>query len=303
MSGVVQCRNPSLDGCSPRSDHMWKALERIKGRDLPPKMSKQLMHLENPSLASWGFSGNLILFQWGATFTWTSAQLSWGAVVRAAKHSGVTAASPMRPAPQHCRNPLGSKAVVCSMGQSTHCGTWHDATTLQRDCGWEESRGGVCQAGSALAFGLGRGSNGEKLACEALRTGTLYVLRGALRDAWLWVLHPSAHSSRSVRQGLLIPTPPTPPASSVVLLLFLNPFLPLPCTRVCAALPLWRLQINQPGLGHWQYHCCNSQQIQGRFHMAVGSPLPGSQPAQPGCLAAPPRCKMAPQSPEPALRD
>lgn len=66
------------------------------------------------------------------------------------------------------------------MGQSAHCGTWRDATTLQRDCGWEESWGGVCQAGSALAFGLGRGSNGEKLSCEALRTGTLYILRGAL---------------------------------------------------------------------------------------------------------------------------
>lgn len=69
---------------------------------------------------------------------------------------------------------------MCSMGQSAHCGTWRDATTLQRDCGWEESWGGVCQAGSALAFGLGRGSNGEKLGCEALRTGTLYILRGAL---------------------------------------------------------------------------------------------------------------------------
>lgn len=164
-------------------------------------MSKQPRDLENPSLASWGFSGNLILFQCGAIFTWTSAQLSGGTVVRAARHSCVTAASPMGPAPQHCRNPLGSKAVVCSMGQSTHCGTWHDATTLQRDCGWEESWGGVCQPGSALAFGLGRGSNGEKLGSEALRTSTLYVLRGALRDACLWVLHPSAHSSRSMRWG------------------------------------------------------------------------------------------------------
>lgn len=164
-------------------------------------MSKQPMHLENPSLASWDFSENLILFQWGATFTWTSAQPSRGAMVRAARHSGVTAASPVGPAPHHCRNPLGRKAVACSMGQSTHCGTWHDATTLRRDCGWEESWGGVCQAESALAFGLGRGSNGEKLGCEALRTGALYVLRGAFRDAWLWVLHPSTHSSRSMRWG------------------------------------------------------------------------------------------------------
>lgn len=105
-------------------------------------MSKQPVHLENPSLASWGSTGNLFLFHWGVTFTWTSAQLSRGAIVRAARHSGVTAGSPVGPATHHCRNPLGSKAVACSMGQSTHCGTCHDATTLQRDCGWEESWGG-----------------------------------------------------------------------------------------------------------------------------------------------------------------
>lgn len=68
----------------------------------------------------------------------------------------------------------------------------------------------MCQAGSALAFGLGRGSNGETLGCEALRTGTLYVLRGAFRDAWLWVLHPSAHSSRSMRWGRAYTHPSKP---------------------------------------------------------------------------------------------
>lgn len=158
-------------------------------------MSKQPVHLENPSLASWGFSGNLILFQWGATFTWISTHLSRGAMVRAARHSGVTAGSPWDLLPTTAGIPWEARQLHAP---------WDNPLTVTLGMMPPHCRGTVagrragvgCRDGSALAFGLGRDCNGEKLGCEALRTGILYILRDALRDALLLVLHPPAHSSK-----------------------------------------------------------------------------------------------------------
>lgn len=74
-------------------------------------MPKQPKHLESPSLGSWGFSESQVRFHWGATFTPASAKLSRGAAVGAVRGSGVTAASPVEPAPHCCRHPLGQEAA------------------------------------------------------------------------------------------------------------------------------------------------------------------------------------------------
>lgn len=95
----------------PRANCIWKTLGKILRKGPSSQNVQVTKHLESPSLGSWGFSESQIPFQWVVTFTLTAAQLSRGDMVRAARGSGVTAASPVGLAPHHCRRPLGQEAA------------------------------------------------------------------------------------------------------------------------------------------------------------------------------------------------
>lgn len=91
----------------------------------------------------------------------------------------------------------GSWGDLCA-----HCGTWHDATTLWRDQDWEENLGWWVLGWKCSDFGAQGGPNGGKTGMrEASRTATLYISKGALRDAWVWVLDPSAYGSSPMELG------------------------------------------------------------------------------------------------------
>ena len=97
---------------------------------------------------------------------------------------------------------LGTGGSWVTHGTSARCGTWHDATTLWRDRGWEETLGWVVSGWKCSSIGAEGVPNGGKTGMrEASRTGTLYTSRGTFRDAWLWVLYPSAHTSSPMGLG------------------------------------------------------------------------------------------------------
>ena len=91
---------------------------------------------------------------------------------------------------------LGTGCSCVTCGTTARCGTWHDATTLRRDWGWEEALGWDVSGCKFPGVGADGGPNGGKTDLrEVSRTATLYILMRALRDARLWVLYRSVHSS------------------------------------------------------------------------------------------------------------
>lgn len=92
-------------------------------------------------------------------------------------------------------------------GASAYSVTWHDPTTVCRHWSWEEVLG--TSGWKCSGVGVEGGPNGCKtgggwgggLWNGASRTAKLYILSGPLRDAWLWVLYPSAHGSSPTGLG------------------------------------------------------------------------------------------------------
>lgn len=174
-----------------------------------PKMSKQPKHLESPGQL--GFLQEPGLLPVGCNIHTNFSAALQGSHSQGSKGQWCDSSiicGTCDPPPQAS---LGTGGSWVTHGASAFCGTWHDPTILRRDRCWEEVLGWGTSGWKCSGVGAEGGPNRCKTGLSGVsRTAALYILRGPLRDAWLWVLYPSAHGSSptGLREGSHMPLQP-----------------------------------------------------------------------------------------------